>query len=48
MTPGCSKRLSARPQQAKRRVVLFLYGEPLSEARTKLGDFFNILLGWKP
>ena len=48
MISGCSKRPSARPQQAKRRVVLFSCGEPLSEARTKLEGFFNILLGWKP
>jgi hypothetical protein len=47
----------AQPRRAKTRLfpgkagaseVLFPYGEPLSEARTKLGDFFNILLGWRP
>ena len=35
----------ARPQQAKRRIVLLRYGEPLSDARTPLADFFRILLG---
>ena len=35
---------SARPQQAKRRIVLAPYGEPLSAARTPLADFFRILL----
>ena len=34
----------ARPQQAKRRIVLAPYGEPLSAARTPLADFFRILL----
>ena len=34
----------ARPQQAKRRNVLGPYGEPLSAARTPLGDFPRILL----
>ena len=34
----------ARPQQAKRRIVLGPYGEPLSAARTPLADFFRILL----
>ncbi|WHZ13684.1 MAG: hypothetical protein OJF52_000518 [Nitrospira sp.] len=34
----------ARPQQAKRRRILFRYVEPLSEARTPLADFFSILL----
>ncbi len=35
----------ARPQQARRRGVLFQYVEPPSAARTKLADSFNILLG---
>ena len=34
----------ARPQQAKRRIVLGPYGEPLVAARTPLADFFRILL----
>ena len=34
----------ARPQQAKRLIVLAPYGEPLSAARTPLVDFFRILL----
>ncbi|MGB4993883.1 MAG: hypothetical protein WBO50_01865, partial [Nitrospira sp.] len=34
----------ARPQQAKGRIVLLRYGEPLSDARTPLADFFRILL----
>src|SRR5687768_486280 len=39
--PGAPRRAfsPARPQRAKRRDV-----EPLSDARTKLADFFNILL----
>src|SRR6476661_7387906 len=41
---GCSKRPSARPQRAKRRDVPLWYVEALSDARTKLGAFFNILL----
>ena len=35
---------SARPQRAKRRGVQLRYVELLSEARTKLADFFSILL----
>ena len=35
---------SARPQRTKRRIVLVPYGEPLSDARTPLADFFRILL----
>ena len=38
---GCS----ARPQRAKRRGVPLRYVEGLSDARTKLADFFNILQG---
>ncbi len=38
------KGLVARPQQAKGRVVLFLYVEPRSEARTQPEAFFNIRL----
>src|SRR6185437_12093421 len=34
----------ARPQQARRRSVLWSYVEPLSAARTPLADFLNILL----
>ena len=34
----------ARPQRAKRRIVLGQYGEPRSDARTPLVDFFRILL----
>jgi len=34
----------ARPQRAKWRIVLLPYGEPLSDARTPLADFFRILL----
>ena len=36
--------LLARPQRAKRRVVLFLYGELRSEVRTQPEAFFNIRL----
>ena len=40
----------ARPQRTKGRIVLLWYGEPLSDARTPLADFFRILLtlagGW--
>jgi len=35
---------SARPQQAKGRIVLLRYGEPLRDARTPLAAFFRILL----
>ncbi len=35
----------ARPQRAKNRIVPGGYVEGLSEARTKLADFFSILLG---
>jgi hypothetical protein len=38
----------ARPQRAKRRGVPLRYVEALSDARTKLGAFFNILLGLDP
>jgi len=34
----------ARPQRAKRRRRTLRYVEPLSDARTKLADFFSILL----
>jgi hypothetical protein len=34
----------ARPQRARRQIVLFAYVEPLSDARTKLAVFFSILL----
>ncbi len=34
----------ARPQQAKRRIVLVPYGEPRRDARTPLPDFLNSLL----
>jgi hypothetical protein len=34
----------ARPQRAKTRSVPLRYVEPLSDARTKLADFFSILL----
>ncbi len=44
---GCSKRSPARPQRAMRRSVPLRYVEPLSEARTKLEAFFNILPGGK-
>jgi hypothetical protein len=33
----------ARPQRTKRRIVLVPYGEPLSDARTPLADFFRTL-----
>ena len=36
----------ARPQRAKRRRRTLRYVEPLSDARTKLADFFSILLGF--
>ncbi|HRC44134.1 MAG TPA: hypothetical protein PLT27_08795, partial [Nitrospira sp.] len=31
--------------RAKGRIVLLRYGEPLSDGRTPLADFFRILLG---
>ncbi len=31
--------------QRRGESYFFTYGEPLSAARTKLADFFNILLG---
>jgi hypothetical protein len=34
---------TARPQRAKRQSVPLRYVEPLSDARTKLADFFTIL-----
>lgn len=37
------KALPARPQRAKARGVRFLYVEGLSEARTQLEGFYNIL-----
>ena len=37
----------ARPQRAKRRGVPLGYVEPLSDARTKLVDFFNSLLRFR-
>jgi hypothetical protein len=44
---GTTRRMlkKGRParQQEKGRSVLFLYGEPLNAARTKLADFFSIL-----
>ncbi|MBK5282058.1 MAG: DUF3365 domain-containing protein [Nitrospiraceae bacterium] len=44
--PGAPRRVLslARPQRARRRIVLFAYVEPLSDARTKLAVFFSILL----
>ncbi len=38
----------ARPQRAKRRIVLLPYGESLNDARTPLADFFRILLDVAP
>ncbi len=38
----------ARPQQAKRRIVLVPYGEPRRDARTPLADFLNSLLTRSP
>jgi len=43
LVTGWSKTLPARPQGAKGRSVL-RYVEPLSDARTKLEAFFNILI----
>ncbi len=48
---AAQKGCPARPQQAKRRIVLAPYGELLSAARTPLADFFRSLLvvfmgGW--
>ncbi len=37
----------ARPQRAKRRGVPLRYVELLSDARTKLADFFNSLLRFR-
>ncbi len=41
------QRVNAKPLRRRlgRRGVLFQYVEPPSAARTKLADFFNILLG---
>jgi len=34
--------------ERKGEAYSLLYVETLSDTRTKLEDFFNILLGWKP
>jgi hypothetical protein len=38
------KAVQQGPQRAQGRIVLLRYGEPLSDARTLLADFFRILL----
>jgi hypothetical protein len=41
---------AAQQGRSERKVEAYslVYVETLSDTRTKLGDFFNILLGWKP
>ena len=41
---GCSKRLSSKATASEEARRTLRYVEPLSDARTKLEDFFNILL----
>src|SRR5438128_12166082 len=43
-TSGCSKRLSSKAAASEEARRTLRYVEPLSDARTPLGDFFNILL----
>jgi hypothetical protein len=40
---GCSKRLSSKAATSEEARRTLRYVEPLSEARTKLADFFSIL-----
>jgi len=40
---GCSKRPSSKAAVSEEARRTFRYVEPLSEARTKLADFFSIL-----
>jgi hypothetical protein len=42
---AAQKGCPARPQRARRRGVPLRYIESLSDARTKLADFFSSLLG---
>jgi hypothetical protein len=45
LNTGCSKRPSSEAAASEEAKAYFLpYVEPLSDARTKLEDFFNILL----
>ena len=41
---GCSKRPSSEAAASEEARRTLRYVEPLSDARTKLADFFNILL----
>ena len=41
---GCSKRPSSKAAASEEARRTLRYVEPLSEARTKLADFFSILL----
>ena len=41
---GCSKRLSSKAAASEEARRTLRYVEPLSDARTKLTDFFSILL----
>ena len=41
---GCSKRLSSAAAASEEARRTLRYVEPLSDARTKLADFFSILL----
>src|SRR4029078_4332099 len=41
---GCSKRLSSKAEASEEARRTLRYVEPLSDARTPLGDFFHILL----
>jgi len=44
---GCSKRPSSKAAASEEARCTLRYVEPLSEARTKLADFFSILLSGK-
>jgi|CXWL01.1.fsa_nt_gi hypothetical protein len=44
ITSGCSKRLSSKAAASEEARRTLRYGEPLSDVRTPLGDFFSILL----
>ena len=45
---GCSKRPFSKAAASEEARRTLRYVEPLSEARTKLADFFSILLGGHP
>jgi len=44
ISAGCSKRPPSKAAASEEARRTLRYGEPLSEARTKLEDFFSILL----